>query len=350
MQEILNRIQPADKAVSTRAMERWNKIAKPLDGLGDLERAVASIAGMTGQVNYRIDKRAVAVFCADNGVVAEGVSQTGSEVTAIVAKNLCTHDTSVCKMAEVAHADIRPVDMGMLTDVDDPAMAVCRIARGTKDMLHGPAMSREEAERALRFGADFAQKLTDEGYKLFATGEMGIGNTTTSSAVASVLLGVGAAEMTGRGAGLSSAGLRHKIEVIDQSIALNRPDPQDPVDVLAKVGGFDIAGMAGFFLGCAACRRPVIIDGFISEVAALCAARIAPAARDYMLPSHLSNEPAARAVLDALGMTPFITAGMHLGEGTGAVALMPMLDMAYAVYFGMCTFEDIQIEDYQPLD
>ncbi|MEG2676668.1 MAG: nicotinate-nucleotide--dimethylbenzimidazole phosphoribosyltransferase [Oscillospiraceae bacterium] len=350
LEQIINRIAPADLKAEKKAKERWDKIAKPLDGLGELEKAVSKIAGMTGDVDYRIDRRAVAVFCADNGVVAEGISQTGSEVTAIVAKNLCSCDTSVCKMARVADAEVFPIDMGMNTVVKDDKMCFCHIADGTQNMRHGQAMTREQAKAALQYGAELAVKLSGEGYKLFATGEMGIGNTTTSSAVASVLLEMPVETMTGRGAGLSSAGLLHKIEVIGRSIDLNKPDKNDPVDVLAKVGGFDIAGMAGFFLGCASCRRPVVIDGFISGVAALLASRICPYAREYMLPSHLSNEPAARIVLKSLELSPFITAGLHLGEGTGAVALFPMLDMAYAVYFGMRTFEDIKIDDYKPLD
>ena len=207
----------------------------------------------------RIQRRALAVFCADNGVVREGVTQTGSEVTALVAGNLCHGATSVSKMAQVANVDVYPVDMGMNTPVEEPGMIDCAVARGTQNLARGPAMTRAQAVLALERGISLACRLAKEGYRIFATGEMGIGNTTTSSAMASVLLCRPVEEMTGRGAGLSSEGLCRKISVIEQAIRLNRPNRRDPLDVLAKLGGFDIAGMAGFALGAAACGVPVVL-------------------------------------------------------------------------------------------
>ena len=349
LQQAIGSIQPADQDIFLQAKLKWDSIAKPLGSLGLLEDAVIDICAMTRCLSPALDSRCVAVFCADNGVVADGVTQTGSEVTAIVAKNLCTGDTSVCKMAGVARAQVVPVDMGMNTPVEDHRMVNCRVASGTASLRNGPAMTHTQAIQALEHGIRLAQHLDAAGYDLFATGEMGIGNTTTSSAVASVLLNRPVKEMTGAGAGLSREGVLHKIAVITEGIETNRPDPADPIDILAKVGGFDIAGMAGFYLGAALCQKPCIIDGFISGVAALCAVRLCPKAADYLLASHVSAEPAGHLVLEALGLKPLITAQMRLGEGTGAVAVMPLLDMALTVFNTMSTFEEISIEAYEHL-
>ena len=216
-------------------------------------------------------------------------------------------------------------------------------------MAKGPAMTREEAVRALETGIAVAEEKIAAGYQLLATGEMGIGNTTTSSAMAAVFLNQPVPELTGRGAGLSSEGLARKITAIEKAIAINQPDPSDPIDVLAKVGGFDIAGMAGVFLAGAAHGVPVVMDGFISCVAALLAARIAPLAKDYMIASHVSKEPAAHLLLAELGKEAFLHCDMCLGEGTGAIMLFPILDQANAVYRGMATFDEAQIETYVPL-
>ena len=216
-------------------------------------------------------------------------------------------------------------------------------------MTKGPAMTREEAIQALETGISMVEELKNKGYSLIATGEMGIGNTTTSSAVASVLLSEDVEKMTGRGAGLSSEGMVRKLRAIKKAIEVNQPDPKDGVDVLAKVGGFDIAGMAGVFLGGAACGVPVVIDGFISAVAALAAATICPLVKEYMLASHVSKEPAAHLILEALGLEAPLHCDMCLGEGTGAVVLFPILDLACGVYNGMSTFQDIQVEEYKPL-
>jgi len=329
------------------AHNHWDSIAKPLNSLGLLEKAVVQIAGITANPRGDIDKRGVVIMCADNGVVDEGVTQTGREVTAIVAKNFIMGCTSVCKMAEVAHAEIFPIDIGMCTDVE--GVPNRKSAYGTQNMARGPAMTRQQAVDAIEVGIDVVRQLKQQGYKILATGEMGIGNTTTSSAIAAVLLGQDAAVVTGRGSGLSDHGLCKKRETITRAIALNQPNPQDALDVLCKVGGFDIAGLTGVFLGGAALHIPILIDGFISAVAALLAVRLAPLASGYILASHKSNEPAGQMVLDYLEKEPFITARMCLGEGTGAVAALPILDMAFAVYKTMSTFDDIKMEAYHPL-
>ena len=349
LEEVIQGIVPADQEAMGRAKARWDSIAKPLGSLGALEDAVIRIAGMTGSPDVDISKRAVVVMCADNGVVAEGVTQTGQEVTAIVAENMSTGDTSVCAMSRAAGAEVVPVDIGTVTPLKGARIRQKCVRRGTANMTQGPAMSREEAVQAILAGVEIARELWGRGVKLLATGEMGIGNTTTSSALAAVLLNRPVEDMTGRGAGLSSEGLQRKIRAIETAVRVNRPDPGDVLDVLHKVGGLDIAGLAGVFLGGALCRTPVLVDGFISSVAALVAARLCPHCKDYMLGSHASEEPASQLVLSELNLRPFLYAGMRLGEGTGAVAVMPLLDMGLAVYREMTTFEDTNIEAYQPL-
>ncbi len=349
LEEVLCSITPADQRASAAAKARWDSIAKPLGSLGALETAVIRMAAMMGTPDVDISKRAVVVMCADNGVVAQGVTQTGQEVTAIVAENMSSGDTSVCAMSRHAGAEVVPVDIGVAVPLHGARVVQRNIRRGTADFTCGPAMTREEAERAVLTGVEIARDLCGRGVKLLATGEMGIGNTTTSSAVAAVFLDQPPEVMTGRGAGLSSEGLTRKIRAIETGIAVNRPDPGDPMDVLHKVGGLDLAGLAGVFLGGAMCHVPVLVDGFISSVAALIAARICPSCKDYMLGSHASDEPASKLVLGELGLEPFLYAGMRLGEGTGAVAVMPLLDMGLAVYREMTTFEAADIEAYQPL-
>lgn len=349
LKEALAAVRPVDRAAMARAQARWDSIAKPLGSLGLLEDAVVRIAGITGSPDLDLSRRAVVVMCADNGVVEEGVTQTGQEVTAVVTENMSAGITSVCRMARLAGADVVPVDIGVAQPVSGPRILQKNIRRGTANMARGPAMTREEAVQAVLTGLELARELAGRGYTLLATGEMGIGNTTTASAVASVLLDRPPAEVTGRGAGLSDEGLSRKIRAIESAIAVNRPDPADPLDVLAKVGGLDLAGLAGVFLGGAVCRVPVLVDGFISAVAALIARRICPDAAGYLLGSHASAEPAGRMVMEALELKPFLYAGMRLGEGTGAVAVMPLLDMGLAVYREMSTFDEIEIEAYQPL-
>ena len=347
LREALKQIVPADAESMEKAKQRWKTVGKPLFSLGKLEDAVIRIAGIKGKPVYSLDRKGLVIMCADNGVVAEGVTQTGQEVTAIVAENFTKKETSVCLMAEVAGVDLYPVDIGMVTDVPSVTREEYKVAYGTKDMMKGPAMTREQAAQAVLNGIRIVRELADKGYDILATGEMGIGNTTTSSAVVSVLLEKDVEAVTGRGAGLSSEGLRRKVQVIREAIRLNEPDRRSALDVLAKVGGLDIAGLAGVFLGGALCHIPVMIDGFISSAAALCAVKMAPECQEYMLASHRSGETAGGMVLDALGLSEFIDCNMSLGEGSGAVAAMPLLDMGLAVYLKMSTFEEIKVEQYE---
>ena len=372
LRSALQVIRPADEEAAARCRARWNCIAKPLYGLGVLEDLVVRIAAAQGTDQVDISRKGLVVFCADNGVVEEGVSQTGQAVTAIVAENFIDGKSCAAIMCKRAGVDLFPVDAGMAVDTPRVEKRKCR--RGTANMTKGPAMTRGEAVFAIEAGISKAQELEEAGYRILAAGEMGIGNTTTSAAVTAVLLGLDPAEVTGRGAGLSDEGMRKKIDAIRRAININRPDPEDPLDVLSKVGGFDIAALTGLFLGGASRRVPVVIDGFISAAAALIAARLEPSCRDYMLPSHISGEPAATAVMAALGflpekqetkqekadmendsmkkepgpaVSPILHAGMHLGEGTGAVALFPLLDMAIDIYYKMDTFQGIAVEQYR---
>ena len=343
LEETLEKIHPADETAMEAALAHWNNIAMPLHSLGRLQDTVVRIAGMTGNARVDLKKKALVVMCADNGVVEEGVTQSGQEVTKIVAENFLKEKATASILCKKAGADIFPVDIGIATD---STILQHKVMYGTKNMAKEPAMTREQAVQALEVGIHMVEELKEKGYGIVATGEMGIGNTTTSSAV---LLEQDPAKVTGRGAGLSGTGLKKKISVIRDAIALHKPKKEDPIDVLAKVGGLDIAGMAGVFLGGAACRIPVVADGFISCVAALCAIRICPAVKDYVITSHKSKEPATMMILEALDIPVFLDCDMCLGEGTGAVTIYPILDMALAVYGGMCTFSDNQMENYVPL-
>ena len=329
-----------------QAQWRWDHVAKPLNSLGKLERLIVQIAGIQGTPEVRIDRRCALVFCGDHGVVAEGVSQSGSDVTALVARSIAEGTANINLMAGVSHTDVFAVDMGMAAAV--PGAIDRRIAAGTQNMTQAPAMTRAQAEQAIQAGVDLVGEMKARGYQLIATGEMGIGNTTASTAMACALLGCTPEELTGRGAGLSDAGLLRKREAITRALSIHQPDAHDPIDILARVGGFEIAGMVGAFLGGMQHGMPILIDGVISAVAALTAVRLCPAAIDFMLPSHMSREPAMVRIMAELGMAPILHADMALGEGTGAVSLIPLLDMALRVYHGPHTFDDLGMAAYTP--
>ena len=328
----------------TQARQQWDRVAKPLNSLGQLEKLIVQIAGVQNTADVRIDKRCALVFCADHGVVAEGISQSGSDVTARVAQSVADGTANMNLMAAVSDTDVFAVDMGMLHAVRGTIDK--RIAAGTQNMAHGPAMTQAQAQAAVQAGCDLVKEMKDRGYRLIATGEMGIGNTTAAAAMACALLGCAPEEIAGRGAGLSDAGLERKKETIARALAKNQPDAKDPLDVLAKVGGFEIAGMVGAFLGGMRYGVPIIIDGVISAVAALTAVRMYPQARDFMLPSHMSRERAMVRIMEEMDMQPILHADMALGEGTGAAALIPLLDMALKVYHGPHTFDDLGMAAY----
>lgn len=325
-----------DERYRTLAREAWQAKAKPLGSLGVLEDQVVQICALQETLTPSLKDRAAVIFCADNGVVEEGVTQTGQEVTRIVCEQISAGRSSVNRMAAVAGCRVLTVDAGMAP-------------HGTANLRKGPAMTQEQFDAALALGRKTAYDLADAGVDLLAAGEMGIGNTTTASAVAAVLLGKDPAEVTGKGAGLTDEALKVKVEVIRDAIAVNAPDPKDAAEVLRTLGGLDLTAMCGFYLGAAERSVPVLMDGFPSAVAALCAARMEPNANDAILAAHVSAEPAGQMVVAALGKTAPIQAGLRLGEGTGAVAAIPLLDMALAVFNESYTFEEGGIDPYQPL-
>ncbi len=346
LEQFAARIEGIDENARQAARDKWNAVAKPIGSLGDLELMVEHIAGLTGTSDIDISKRTVVVLCADNGVVAQGVSQSQPDITTIIAGSVARGISSVCKMAATSGTDAHSVDMGMLDPSDVPGVIDRHIARSTKDITCGPAMTREQALQAIRTGIELVGEFKERGYTILATGEMGIGNTTTSSAMAAVYLNLPVEEVTGRGAGLSDDGLSRKKAAIERAIQVNNPNPDDALDVLAKLGGFDIAGLTGMFIGGAVHKVPIVIDGFISAVAAYTAARLCPACTCAMLASHVSAEPAAHLLLEGLNVTPVIHANLRLGEGTGAVCLFPLLDAALALYNGT-TFDETGIEAYE---
>ena len=348
-EKTIEAIKPLDTEAMAYTSARWNTLGKPLHSLGRLEEMVIQFAGIYRDKEPRLGKKAVIVMAADNGVVKEGVTQTGQEVTKTVTENMTKHNATICIMSGMSGADVYPVDIGIVSDVDNPKVLNRKIKYGTDNMLHGPAMSREEAIRAIEAGIGVVRDLKEKGYDLFATGEMGIGNTTTSSAICAVLLNQPVEKVTGKGAGLSSKDLEHKIEVIKESIKINQVNPEDPIDVLSKVGGLDIAGLVGCYIGAAAQGCPIFIDGFISSIAALLAVKIAPACDPYLFPSHCSNEPAGRMVLDAMGKQPYILANMCLGEGTGAVMGFTIADYAFKAYWELPSFEQTAFGTYEEL-
>ena len=349
LDKYIEQIKPLDASAVDAAWTHWDSLCKPLRGMGKLEEMAVQLAGIygTAKLGEIADlKPVVAIMGADNGVVAEGVSQTGSEVTAQVLENMGDRKSSVCIMSKQMGIEVIPVNIGMFVDGKHPRIWNRVVRYGTANMAKEPAMTREEAVKAIETGIQVVKDLYEAGHRMIITGEMGIGNTTPSSAMAAVLLDKDVAEVTGRGAGLSSAGLEHKIEVIRRAIEVNQPDKNDILDVLSKVGSLDIAGMIGCYIGGAMMRVPVLIDGFISSISAYCAAKLAPESQAYMVPTHCSAEPAGRMMLDALGMTAPIQAGMHLGEGTGAVTAYSLYQYALALYNGLPSFAEGNVEEY----
>ena len=334
---------PAERYRAAR--QHWDTLAKPLGSLGVLEENVTKIAALSGK--RQLSRRTLLVFCSDNGVVAQGVSQSDASVTTAVAAALGRGDSTVNFMAKTANCTVLPVDIGML-EPTPPGVQKEKRMPGTHDITLGPAMPRETCIQAIETGFRLAEKQIKTGADILLLGEMGIGNTTTSAAVASVLLHQSPGILTGRGAGLSNDGLQRKIRAIDRAIQINRPNPEDPIDVLRKIGGLDLAALCGVCLCGANYQVPVLLDGVITNTAALCAVRLCPAVQGALIASHVSQEPAAKLLLDALRLQPCISAGLHLGEGSGAVLALPLLDQALAVYNSGHTFDALGIDAYVP--
>lgn len=341
------KINKPSKEAYEKAKKRWDSIAKPLDGMGRFEEIISGIAAIQNTTDVSIDKKCVLVMCADNGIVAENISQSGQEVTAVCAKKMAEGTTSVCRMAQKIGADIIPVDIGIVSEVNQKGVLQKNVRRGTRNFALEPAMTAEECRKAINTGIALVKEYAQKGYNMIATGEMGIGNTTTSSAVAAALTGLEVSEVTGRGAGLDDDRLRNKIAVIEKAIDKYSLRSADAMKILQCVGGLDIAGLVGVCIGGAEAGVPIVLDGIIADVAALTAERIAPGVKDYLIPSHIGKEPAAIHLNRLLGFEPVIHANMALGEGTGAVVMMGMLDIAMTVYDSCELFDDIAVDQYE---
>ena len=347
LKEKLVKVPEPDRSAEIESQRHWDSLAKPLDGLGRFEEMIVQLAGIQRTVEIETIPRAAVVMCGDHGVVCEQVTQTGSAVTASVAHAIAEEVSSVSILARAVSADVFTVDMGMNQHEDVPGLLNCSVGRGTGNIAMGPAMSREKACQAILKGIDLVESLSSEGYRLLAAGEMGIGNTTAASAMMAVISGEDPARVTGRGAGLSDDLYSHKIEIVRQAVQVNRPDRNDPLDILSKLGGYEIAGMTGLYIGGALTGTAVVIDGLISSVSALIAKRLCPAAGEYMLAAHTGREPAASEIMHLLEMQPVLDASMALGEATGAVLLFPLLDAALALYREGGTFEQMHLKAYE---
>jgi len=343
--EFASGIGSLDNEAMVEAKARLDNLAKPPGSLGELETMAVRLAGISGQMYYSTKKRCVIIMVSDNGVAAEGVSSAPQSVTYAQTINFIRGITGVAALAKQFQTDLIVVDMGINGDIEHPLIKNKKIRKSTWNMTEQVAMSYDEAVQAVLSGIETAAQAVKDGYNVLGVGEMGIGNTTTSAAVLCALTGTLPEKAAGRGAGLKDEAYRHKINVISRALEHNKPDSADPIDVLAKVGGFDIAAMAGVFIGGAYKRVPTVIDGFISMVAALVAARINPEVKNYMFASHASVEPGYAYAAESLGVKPYLQLNMRLGEGSGCPIMFAVLDAACAVMRDMGTFEEAGIGD-----
>ena len=350
IKNLIDSIQPLDAAAVKAAKERQAKLAKPPGSLGLLEDMSVQLAGITGKVKNRIEKCRVIVCAADNGIIEEGVSSAPRSVTMAQAVNMTRRLTGMSSLAKYFGDDVVVADLGIADPYDCPQILPFKLMPGTRNFLKEDAMDRETAEKAILIGAELARQAKLDGFDVIGIGEMGIGNTSSSSAVLSVLTGLSIEEVTGRGGGLTDASFVHKKQVLEQAIAARKPDKEDVIDVISKVGGLDIAAMCGAYLGAAANRLPVVIDGFISIVAALCAARLCPDAAGCMFPSHQSFEPGYAAAAEELKLKPWLSLGMRLGEGSGCPIAFQVLKAACAAMNGMALFGEESVIDDGYLD
>ncbi len=339
---LVRAVAPLDRGTMTAAEEYQARLAKPPGSLGRLEEISIQLAGITGRVHNALNKKQLLVFAADNGVVAEGVSSAPQSVTKQQTINLMRGKTGAAVLAKHFGCGLTVCDVGVNADIYESTVLNRKIAYGTQNICTGPAMTREQTLQAILTGAEIARTVDAD---VIGVGEMGIGNTTTSSAVLAVLLGADVEAVTGRGGGITEESFRKKKAVIRTAIEVNRPDRDDVVGVLSKVGGFDLAAMCGAFLGAAAARRPAVIDGLISAAAALCAVRLCPNVRGYLVPSHASFEIGYRLAMEAMDLRPLFDLGMRLGEGSGCPLAFQVLDAACAVINDMATFDEAGIND-----
>ena len=342
IEALVRAVQPLDQKAMLAAEAHQARLAKPPGSLGRLEELSVQLAGITGKVHNELPRKQLLIFAADNGVVAEGVSSAPQSVTMQQTINLTRGKTGAAVLAKRFGCGLTVCDVGVNADICESAVLNRKIAYGTQNICAGPAMTREQALQAILTGAAVAENVDADAVGI---GEMGIGNTTTSSAVLAVLLGADVDKVTGRGGGITEESFRKKKAVIRTAIAVNRPNRDDVIDALAKVGGFDLAAMCGAFLGAAASRRAAVIDGFISAVAALCAVRLCPLVHGYLIPSHASFEIGYRLAIEELALRPLFDLGMRLGEGSGCPLAFQVLDAACAVMNNMASFDEAGIND-----
>lgn len=348
--KVINGITGIDETAKLKAKERLDKLAKPLGSLGKLEDIAIQLAGISEDVFNKINKACIVVMSSDNGVVDEGVSSCPKYLTKTQSINFIKGVTGIGVLAKHGEMDIRVIDIGIDGEVNYPGIINRKIRNGTSNMALGAAMTKEEAIKAIETGIEEVKYLVDNGYNLLGTGEMGIGNTSTSSAILIALTGCNVNYAVGKGAGLTDEGLKNKKEVILKALEVNKPDKNDAIDVLSKVGGFDIAGIVGCFLGAAYYRVPIIIDGFISAIAALIACKLNPLAKEYMIPSHNSLEPGFQLVMEELKLSPIFNLNMRLGEGTGCPLAYNIIKASTRIISDMATFEEAEIIDDYLID
>lgn len=346
IQETIKKIKDINRQWFEIAQQRLDNLTKPPKSLGRLEEFAAQLVAITEERMPSLDKKAIFTFAADHGVAEESVSAYPKEVTAQMVFNFLRGGAGINVLARHAGADVIIIDIGVDYEFGSiEGLVGKKVVNGTRNFTKGPAMKSDEARRCIEIGIELAKTYADQGYRLFGTGEMGIGNTTPSSAIASVLTGRPVEDVTGRGTGISDEGLKKKIEVIKKGIAFNKPDPTDPIDVLAKIGGAEIGGIAGLVLGAAERRIPVVIDGFISTAGALIAYSIEPKVRDYMFAAHNSVERGHKIMLDKMGLRPILDLDLRLGEGTGATLAMLIIEAGLKIYREMATFDEAGVSN-----
>ena len=351
LKKTMDAVQPLNKEVQKEAMTYIDGLIKPIGSLGKLETIAAQIAGITGKVKgNEMKKRCIIAMCADNGVHAEGVAVAPQEVTTLMAHAMAAGGSGMTVFAKEANAEYVLVDVGINSDDVVPGMIHRKVAKGTANFAKGPAMSREDCVKAMEIGIEVTNEMVEKGYDIIGTGELGMANTSSSSCVLVALTDVTMDQAVGKGAGLTDEAHQHKKEVLNRALEVNKPDKNDPIDVISKVGGFDIAGLVGVYLAAAANRKPVVVDGFISAAAALAAVKLCPAAADYMITSHCSAEPGFMAMMDALGKKPMLMLDMRLGEGSGCPMAFHVVDQALAMINHMATFGEATIDSSEFVD
>ena len=343
IESICKNIYPLDTRFMEQAQARQDRLIKPQGSLGKLEDISIQLAGIYGSKYFDTTKKIVLSFACDHGVYEEGVAPNNQNITLLQSMNFPKKINGVGTISKFVGSDVQLIDVGINCDEPIEGVIDCKIRKSTSNMAKGPAMTRQEAIRAIEIGIEMSEKYIQEDYKVIGIGEMGIANTTPSAAIISVIAGCDPQEVTGMGAGLKKELLQHKAQVIRTAIEINQPNPTDGIDILQKVGGFEIGSMAGVILGCSANRVPVVLDGFISYAAALIAVNINPRCKDYKIASHYSAEPGAKKALELLGLDPFLKMDMRLGEGSGAALAFNMIEAANYVYKNMLTFDEVDM-------